>query len=118
MSLDGDGADEELRSLYAWLLEEPAVRRLARPQLRAAPPRPGQMGADADFIYFTVQTGLTLTQVIGQYIGWRRTRSRPGTVTIERDGTTITLTGTDEESIRNAVRALGADRAEGERTDR
>ncbi|WP_225824486.1 effector-associated constant component EACC1 [Streptomyces naphthomycinicus] len=117
MSMDGDRADDELRSLYAWLTEDPDIRRGARPQFRSAPPRPGRMGADADFIYFAVQTGLTLGQVLGQYAAWRRTRSRPGTVVIERDGTKITLSGTDEASLRDAVRALGGEH-EGTRTDR
>ncbi|MFD5130600.1 effector-associated constant component EACC1 [Streptomyces olindensis] len=106
MKLEGDGADEELRSLYTWLLDDSNIRRLARPELRATAPRPGDMGANADFIYFTVTTGLTLTQMIGAYLAWRKTRRRQSGVTIERDGTSITLSSIDEESIRAAVRAL------------
>jgi hypothetical protein len=109
--MDGDGAESELRSLYGWLLNEPEVRRYAKVSLVSDVPAAGQMGVDLEAVKLVLDSGFAALNLALAYAGWRSTRSSKTGVTIEREGTTISLSDADPDEIDKIVRLLGADRS-------
>ncbi|MFJ4242790.1 hypothetical protein ACIP17_19505 [Streptomyces iakyrus] len=103
----GHGADEELRSLRSWLLETPEIRRHARISWQTGDPSPTEMGAGA------VETLQLITDNFWQiatfslsYAAWRSTRRRAPRVTIEYNGNSVTIEGSDDETAERIVQAL------------
>jgi Effector Associated Constant Component 1 len=103
----GPDADRELGSLYAWLLEEPDIRRYARVSLIAAAPGPAEMGAAFDIIQLVTDSGFQALNLALAYATWRATRPGRPQVVIERDDTRITLDSAGPDSVEAIVRALG-----------
>ncbi|MDQ2836916.1 MAG: hypothetical protein M3Y89_05785 [Actinomycetota bacterium] len=69
---DGGGAGDNLRSLYSWLADEPALR--GQVSLIDAPVRPEQMGADATAVVVSLLTGGTATALARSLSVWLRYR--------------------------------------------
>jgi hypothetical protein len=109
----GDGADGELRSLYGWLLNEPEVRRHAKVSLVSGEPEAGRMGAGLEAVKLVVDSGFAAANLALAYAAWRTSRPSTSVVTIERDGTTVSLTDADPGEIDKIVRLFGADRDQG-----
>jgi Effector Associated Constant Component 1 len=105
---DGDAAEGELRSLYQWLLNEPEVRRNSTVSLVSNEPESGQMGAALEAIKLVVESGFEGLNLALAYAAWRATRPARPTVTIERNGTTISLSDADPGDVDKIVRILGA----------
>ncbi|TDE25130.1 hypothetical protein [Actinomadura sp. 6K520] len=103
MSVDirmhGDAADDELRSLYEWLLNEPEIRHHADPKLVAKKPESGEMGAAFDVISLVTTSAIGLPATIEVIRGWHATRRRKPQMTIERGDLKVTFTDTDPETI-------------------
>ena len=55
--IDGDGYEQELRSLHGWLGHEPAVRKAATVTLRERPATPGAMGSLLDALELVTSNG-------------------------------------------------------------
>lgn len=114
--VDGDGAasaDGELRSLYGWLLNEPEIRRHARVSLVSEEPEAGRMGAALEAVKLVVDSGFQAANLALAYAAWRAGRPSRSVVTIERDGTTVSLADADPDEIDKIVRLLGEDRDRG-----
>ncbi|MFF1406372.1 hypothetical protein [Streptomyces sp. NPDC058294] len=108
ISMDGQGADEELRSLRSWLLETPDIRRHAKITLEPTPPTPDEMGAGGLEILQLITDNFWQTATFAlSYVTWRQTRTRKLTVTIERNNRRIVVEGSDSESVEYIVQALG-----------
>ncbi|MEU4410604.1 hypothetical protein AB0F88_39385 [Streptosporangium sp. NPDC023963] len=97
--ISGDQAEQELRSLYNWLLREPKILDYAEVYLVKKEPSPGKMGDTLDLIALIVTGGLQLPSLAISLAGWRNTRRRKFQVTIERGGATVTLPDADTELI-------------------
>ncbi|MEU5876353.1 hypothetical protein [Spirillospora sp. NPDC047279] len=104
--MTGESAEDELRSLHDWLLDEPDVRRNAEVTLRSSTARPGEMGGVLDAIQVVIDDGVALSGLVISYLTWRGTRSKKNTVTIERGDTKVTLTDTTAETAESIVKAL------------
>jgi hypothetical protein len=104
--MTGPDADQELSSLYAWLREEPDIRRHARMSLMGPEPGPSEMGAAFDVVQLVVDSGFQTLNLAVAYASWRATRPRRSQVTIERDDTRVTLDGTEPDTVGAIVRAL------------
>ena len=106
--MSGLNAEEELRSLYAWLQEEPEVRRSAQVSLASgsAEPVEGQMGGTVDIIQLIVDDGFQALNFALAYAAWRGTRARRPSVTIEHGGSKVTLDDADPDSVRKIADAL------------
>ncbi|MEU6909621.1 hypothetical protein ABZ935_30490 [Streptomyces coeruleorubidus] len=107
ISMVGHGADEELRSLRSWLLETPEIRTHARISWQTSEPGPAEMGAGA------VETLQLITDNFWQiatfslsYAAWRNTRHRSPRVTIEYNGNSVTIEGSDDETAERIIQAL------------
>ncbi|CDR06555.1 predicted protein [Streptomyces iranensis] len=106
ISMQGRGAEEELRSLRTWLLETPEVRQHSKISWDATAPEPGEMGSGTTEILQLVTDNVwQATTFALAYISWRSTRRRAPKVTIEHNGNRLAIEG-DEESVQRIVRAL------------
>ena len=93
IKMSGHDAEEELRSLYAWLQDEPDVRRTAEMTLTAGAGKPGvgEMGAAIDVIQLVIGDGFQALNLALAYAAWRGTRAKHPAVTIEHAGTKVML---------------------------
>ncbi|MEO3756014.1 hypothetical protein [Streptomyces sp. B6B3] len=110
LTVEGDTAEEELRSLHTWLLADPEARRGAQVELRAsAPSRPDSMGGALDVISLVLGSGFSAASLAVTLAQWRGTRRHEGTtVIVERaDGLKVTVSGTSTEEAQRTLRALG-----------
>ncbi|MFI2315175.1 effector-associated constant component EACC1 [Streptomyces sp. CB00072] len=101
-------AEEELRSLYTWLLSEPEFRRHARLSLASSrAPEPGAQGDMIDVLSLVLGTSLNTGALALSIAIWRSTRPRQITVTLERsDGRSVTVTATSPQEAQRAVESL------------
>ena len=100
---------DELRSLRAWLADEPAVRRHA--QLRWGGAAPGELGAGLDTLSLVLGAGFSTLQLLLAVAQWRASRPSPPTVTVTRtdpDGATVRIEATDPQALAEAARLLEA----------
>nr|WP_128806409.1 hypothetical protein [Streptomyces sp. Termitarium-T10T-6] len=105
---DPNWAEEELRSLYTWLLSDPELRRHARLSLASSrAPEPGAQGDMIDVLSLVLGTGLNTGALALSIATWRSTRPRQMTVTLERsDGSSVTVTATSHQEVQRAVETL------------
>src|SRR6266704_5277249 len=78
--MTGHDAEEELRSLYAWLHDEPDVQRSARMSLTSGgvAPGEGQMGGGPlDIMQVVVGDGFQALNFALAYVACRGTRAKP-----------------------------------------
>jgi hypothetical protein len=107
ISMDGVGADEELRSLREWLIDTPEVRQNAAVTLEAAPSQPGRMGAGAmEWIQLITGNAWSAASFAMAYVAWRSSRRLGPTVTIEHNGVKLTLHDADAETVARITRDL------------
>ncbi|MGP3753758.1 effector-associated constant component EACC1 [Streptomyces sp. IBSNAI001] len=107
ISMTGRGAEEELRSLRAWLLETPNVRQHSKISLESEPASSGEMGAGGLEILQLITDNFWQTTTFAlSYVTWRKTRNRKPTVTIESNGRRIVIESNDEESAERIIQAL------------
>jgi hypothetical protein len=113
IGMSGHDADDELRSLYAWLQDEPGVRHNAQISLVSgfgasdSAQSEGQMGSTLDVIQFVVNDGFQALSLALAYVTWRGTRVKRPPVTIEHGGTKVTLDDADPDSVQRIVNILG-----------
>ncbi|MFI6514963.1 hypothetical protein ACIBF1_05300 [Spirillospora sp. NPDC050679] len=107
--LNGPAADDDLHSLYDWFHTDPAVRQNARMSLQSAPPAPGEMGTTLDVIQLLVSSGFSAASLVVSIRAWLDTRSSQPDVTIERNGTKISLTDASTEQISKIIETLDDD---------
>jgi hypothetical protein len=104
--MSGEDAEQELRSLYSWLRDEPDVRRHAQLSVVAGRPRPGDMGAALEVIKLVTDSGFQLLNLALAYAAWRGTRTAAPKITIERDNATITLSDVAADDVAKIIRSL------------
>lgn len=113
--MSGTGAEQELRSLYQWLLAEPQARQHA--DVRSVEPEQaaGEMGGGIfDIIQLTITSGFSLADLALNYATWRGTRQSPVVVTMESGKHKITLSADDPETLQDLIRSLEAGRSKPE----
>ncbi|MFI9030354.1 hypothetical protein [Streptomyces sp. NPDC053560] len=116
LTLHGTESTQEFRSLHRWL-------RDGGPELRAAgvtvrdvgeDPAPGEMGGAFEVIQLLVEHGAGWGSLALAVAAWWEAHRPRSSVTFERDGTKVTLTGAelrDEETVRRALARLGREDA-------
>lgn len=108
ISVGGDAADRDLRSLADWLRREPAIQHHATISLETPPPEPGRMGAGFDAIQLAVDSAFQLANLAIAIAAWRR--SRAATPTIVVNGTVVLdHTKLDPDVIARELRAGGVE---------
>ncbi len=104
--MSGPGADSALTSLYAWLRDEPEIRQRAQISLLAARSEPGEMGTALDVIQLVVDSGFQAMNLALAYVTWRATRPSKPRATIEYGGVTVTLNGSESDTVEAIVHLL------------
>lgn len=105
----GDFADSELRSLYAWLLDEPEIRQQAEVRLDMQELEAGDMGTALDAITLVTTSAFALPGFVDVLRGWRDTRRRTPEITIERGDMKATFSEVDPEAVRKILQAISED---------
>ena len=105
--MSGSRAEEELRSLVSWLQDEPAVCQYCRISLAPGThARPEEMGAVFEAVQLAVDSGFQILNLALAYASWRSTRPLRPEVTIERDGTKVSIDGADTDVVTKIISAL------------
>ncbi|MCO5990114.1 hypothetical protein NE235_28770 [Actinoallomurus spadix] len=107
ISVSGDGAADELRSLLQWLRDDPDIRHDALISLSSDLPEPGKMGASFEAIKMVLDEGFQVGNFALAFASWYSTRRNHRTVTIERDGIKVTIDGADPEMAAKIYSAIG-----------
>lgn len=107
ISMDGSGADEELRSFRSWLWETPEIRKHAKISWETADPKPEEMSAGTlDTLQLITDNFWQISTFSLTYAAWRKTRTRSPRVTVECNGKTVTIEGSDNEAVEHIIQAL------------
>lgn len=110
ISMVGEGAEEELRSLRSWLLESPEIRQRAKISWEIEEPKAGEMGGGTFEAIQLVTDNLWQTVTFAlSYAAWRKTRTRNPSVTIEHNDKRVTIEGGDSRTVESIVQALSQD---------
>lgn len=104
--MSGPSAESDLASLCAWLRDEPDIRKHAEMSLLGPEPGPGDMGTAFDVLQLIVDSGFQAANLALAYAAWRATRPRRPRVTIERDGVTVTLDGSESSTVEAIIQIL------------
>lgn len=105
IQLDTD-TDAELRSLVAWLRDEPDISQGAVMTLSGPPPGPGRMGAMLDVIELALDSGFQLASLVVAVAAWRQTRAGQPRVLIRHGNVEVAIDGDDPQTITRIVAAL------------
>ncbi|QSS92582.1 MULTISPECIES: effector-associated constant component EACC1 [Streptomyces] len=104
---DLDMPEEDLRSLYNWLMSDPAARRHAWPSLESSQePPPGAQGDVIDIISLVLGSGFSAASLLVSLASWRASRSQAPRITIELpDGRSIVISqnSTDETVLLDSL---------------
>ncbi|MEV4372934.1 hypothetical protein AB0J71_38110 [Nonomuraea sp. NPDC049637] len=106
LRMSGDFAEQELRSLYDWLLRDLDALDYMDVRLQSKDPEPGEMGDTLDLIALAVTSALQWPAFIETVAQWRRTRRHRPQVTIERGGTTVVVSEAESELVVQILKAL------------
>lgn len=100
---------DELRSLQVWLSADPTLSRTA-PQLASSTgSRNGSMGGVLDVLLLALGGTIGAGELALGIAAWRRSRTEPPTVELNRDGMRIVLRGHDDDELRRLIAFLQAD---------
>ena len=110
IGMTGPGAADELRSFRAWLLETSEMRQHCEISWVTEPTAPDEMGGDAiGLLQLITDNFWQVTTFALAFSTWRRTRRRTPPVTLEHNGSVITIEGNDEQTAQLITIALLAD---------
>lgn len=112
MFVHGPDSDLEIRSLHNWLLGEGKVLRTAGIEVGelGSGPDLNEMGGVFEIVQFVIDSTAQLGALAVSIAAWREARGARCSVTFERNGVRVTLTGADlddEETVRRALKGLG-----------
>ncbi|MFI6817212.1 hypothetical protein ACIBG7_32770 [Nonomuraea sp. NPDC050328] len=106
LRMSGDFAEQELRSLYDWLMRDLDELDYMDVRLQSKEPKPGEMGDTLDLITLAVTSALQWPAFVETLSQWRRTRRHRPQVTIEHGNTTVVVSEAESEFIAEILRAL------------
>ncbi|GHG75162.1 hypothetical protein GCM10010513_49630 [Streptomyces glebosus] len=101
-----DAAGELAASLHQWLLDEPDARRHAEVQLVGAAPVEGELGFVLDLVQLIVGSGFSAGSLGYTVAQWKKMNAPQLAMSFERNGRTVTVSGTDAEEIARVIRQL------------
>jgi hypothetical protein len=104
----GADADQDLRSLYDWLREDPSIRHHAEVRLVSKELKADEMGDTLDLISLVITSSLQLPGLADVILGWISTRRRQPKVTIERSDNGAMRVEVTRASMDEVVKLLNA----------
>ncbi|MCE4942935.1 hypothetical protein LVX13_07295 [Streptomyces albulus] len=114
ITVDTQGDDTAAHDLYYWLRQDRELRRHAQVELALPAAPSGRMNA-GETINMFVSNGLAAASLlVNIVVAWRTARpSSPGPVVFGRDGMTVTVHDTSEETLRRVAALLASAPPEG-----
>ncbi|WUD73790.1 hypothetical protein OG937_19895 [Streptomyces sp. NBC_00510] len=108
LRIEGDSTEDDVRSLYDWLLLDRNLRREAQVEMASSSvPVPGQQGDLLDLVSLAVGSGFNAASLGVALAAWRSTRPKEPTVTVERaDGSKVTVTGASRDEAQRLIEQL------------
>ncbi|GAA3648153.1 hypothetical protein GCM10022224_008600 [Nonomuraea antimicrobica] len=106
LRMGGDFAEQELRSLYEWLMRDLDALDYMDVRLQSKDPEPGEMGDTLDLISLVVTSSLQWPAFIETLSRWRGTRRHLPQVTIERGKTTVVVSAAESELVIRIIEAI------------
>lgn len=106
LRMEGEFAEQELRSLYDWLRRDIEALDYMDVSLKSKEPKPGEMGDMLDLIALVVTSGLQWPAFIETLSRWRGTRRHRPKVTIERGGTTVVVSEAESTLVVQILKAM------------
>jgi hypothetical protein len=106
LRMSGDFAEQELRSLYDWLMRDLEALDYMDVRLQSKDPQPGEMGDTLDLIALVITSGLQWPAFIETISQWRGTRRHRPQVTIERGETTVVVSEAESELVVQIIKAM------------
>ncbi|MFD7840561.1 hypothetical protein [Streptomyces sp. NPDC059761] len=105
LRIDGDEAEDDVRSLYEWLLLDRPLRREAQIGMASStPPVAGHQGATLDLVSLVISSGLGAGSLGVAIATWRSTRPQEPTVTVElANGAKVTISGASQNEAQRLV---------------
>ncbi|SHI00484.1 effector-associated constant component EACC1 [Streptomyces sp. 3214.6] len=109
ITVGSQGDDMAAHDLYHWLRQDRELRRHAQVELALSVGASGRMSA-GETINMFVSNGLAAASLlVNIVVAWRTARpSSPGPVVIGRDGMTVTVHDTSEETLRRVATLLAS----------
>jgi len=105
---DGN-SDDELRSLYDWLQNEPDVRQNTAISIERGEAPAGELGTTFDLIQLTVDSSFQLSSLAVSIAAWRATRKKNIYVRVETKDRVMPLSSADSQEIIEILRQLDED---------
>ncbi|WP_454341763.1 effector-associated constant component EACC1 [Streptomyces canus] len=108
-------AEEELRSLHAWLLADSQVRRHADVRWDAASQMPdGGMGTLLDVLSLVIGSGLSAASLAVSVTQWRSTRggSAPAVIVERPDGARVTISDLSADETERLLHTVFSEQPE------
>ncbi|MGI5485535.1 effector-associated constant component EACC1 [Microtetraspora malaysiensis] len=106
LRMNGDFAEQELRSLYGWLMRDLDALDYMDMRLQSRAPGPGEMGDTLDLIALVVTSALQWPAFVETLSQWRGTRRHRPQVTIERGGTTVVVSQAESGLVVEILKAM------------
>jgi hypothetical protein len=103
-----DHETENTAALYQWLLEDPAIRRIAIPELKASSGEDGAMGGVVMAIELVINEGATLGTLAVAIAQWLRPHPTPPTVSLTCGSVKILVSDGQAKSIGQALTGLAS----------
>ncbi|MEV8330448.1 hypothetical protein OG275_24880 [Streptomyces niveus] len=107
ITVDTQGDDTAAHDLYYWLRQDRELRRHAQVELALPASTSGRMNA-GETINMFVSNGLAaVSLLVNVVVAWRTARPSPsGPVVFGRDGMTVTVHDTSEDTLRRVAALL------------
>ncbi|CAL9331113.1 effector-associated constant component EACC1 [Streptomyces sp. enrichment culture] len=105
----GEHAQEVLRSLHEWFLDDQDIARHAKIDVVEATPEPGAMAGDIETISLIVSSAFNLANLALAYVTWRSSQAAPpAPVEITANGVRIIVEDASDETADRITAALTA----------
>jgi membrane-associated two-gene conflict system component 1 (EACC1) len=101
-----DNAEDDLRSFFQWLQDEPDIRHHAEISLEPTRVGEGDMGGTLDVVKLVIDTNFQILNLGLAYLAWRAARAKSTPLTIERGEVEIILDNGDLDVVTRILRAL------------
>lgn len=99
----GEGSTDA-SSLRRWLMAEPELRSHAVVSVKPAAQEQGLMGGALDVVNVVLSNSIALGSLITAVAAWRGSRPRAPQITLERDGSVVTLYDSSPELVDRILR--------------
>jgi len=111
ISCVGEDSEAGCGDLYRWLLDDPDARRNGQLELRSTGPAEGDLGL-VEILQLVVSDGFSAAALAVSIAQWKQQLMAAGpqfSMSFEKDGRKVTVSGSDPAEIERAIQELNKD---------